>query len=81
MQDKYNIGVMTVNIELMLLGTKRMDRLAKARLLPVSKPRNIHSMSTVNTPILYIHYNNFLAYLMIRLNTKLCLKTLLYYKR
>ena len=31
LQDKYNIGVLTVNIEFMWLGTKRMERLAKAR--------------------------------------------------
>jgi len=31
LQDKYNIGVLTVNIECMWLGTKRMERLAKAR--------------------------------------------------
>ena len=43
-QDKYNIGVFTVNIEFMWLGTK-------ARLSPVSKPRHINSIFTVNTPI------------------------------
>ena len=37
LQDKYNIGVMMVNIECMWLGTK----LAKTRLSPVSKPRHI----------------------------------------
>ena len=31
LQDKYNIGVLTVNIEFMWLGTKRVERLAKAR--------------------------------------------------
>jgi hypothetical protein len=31
LQDKYNIGVLTVNIKCMWLGTKRMERLAKAR--------------------------------------------------
>jgi len=37
-----------------LLGTKRMERFAKAHLSPVSMPRHIHSIYTVNTPILYI---------------------------
>jgi len=55
LQDKYNIGVLTVNIEYMWLGTKRMERLAKARLSPVSKPRHINSIFTVNTPIFYIY--------------------------
>ena len=34
---------------------KRMERLAKARVSPVSKPRHINSIFTVNTPILYIY--------------------------
>ena len=34
--------------------TKRMKRLAKAHLSPVSKPRHIHSIFTVNTPIFYM---------------------------
>jgi ribosomal protein L23 len=34
LQDKYNIGVLTVNIEFMWLGTKRVERLAKARSFP-----------------------------------------------
>ena len=54
MQDKYNIVVLTVNIEFMWLDTKWMERLAKYRLSPVSKPRHINSIFTVNTPILYI---------------------------
>jgi hypothetical protein len=54
LQDKYDIGVLTVNIEFMWLGTKRIERFVKARLSPVSKPRHINSISTVNTPILYI---------------------------
>jgi hypothetical protein len=33
-QDKYNIGVLTVNIEFIWLGTKQMERLAKAYLSP-----------------------------------------------
>jgi hypothetical protein len=53
-QDKYNIGVLTVNIEFMWFGTKRMERLAKAHRSPVSKPHYINSIFTVNTPILYI---------------------------
>jgi len=55
LQDKYNIGVLTVNIEFMWLGTKRMERFAKAHLSPVSKPRHINSIFTVNTPILYMY--------------------------
>jgi hypothetical protein len=42
LQDKYNIGVLTVNIEFMWLGTKRMGRLAKRSSFPVSKPRHIN---------------------------------------
>jgi hypothetical protein len=38
----------------MWLGTKRMERFAKAHLSPVSKPRHINSIFTVNAPILYI---------------------------
>ena len=34
LQDKYNIGVLTVNIEFMWLGTKRMERLAKSSPFP-----------------------------------------------
>ena len=30
LQDKYNIGVLTVNIKFMWLGTKRMERLTKS---------------------------------------------------
>ena len=55
LQDKYNIGILTVNIELMWLGTKQMERFAKAHLSPVSKPRHINSIFTFNTPILYIY--------------------------
>ena len=55
LQDKYNIGVLMVNIEFMWLGTKRMEKLEKARLSPVSKPRHINSIFTVNTPILYMY--------------------------
>ena len=56
LQDKYNIDVhvLTVDIEFMWLGTKRMEILAKAHLSPVSKPRHINSIFTLNTPILYI---------------------------
>jgi hypothetical protein len=46
MQDKYNIGVLAVTIELMWLGMKRMERFAKA------SPHEFYF--TVNTPILYI---------------------------
>jgi hypothetical protein len=57
LQNKYNIGVLTVNMEFMWLGTKRMERLAKAHLSPISKPRHINSIfknecySTVNQSI------------------------------
>ena len=34
LQDKYNIGVLTVSIELMRLSTKRVERLAKACSFP-----------------------------------------------
>ena len=39
----------------MWLGSKRMEKLGKARLSLVSKPRHINSIFTVNTPILYIY--------------------------
>jgi hypothetical protein len=55
LQDKYNIGVLTVNIEFMWLGMKGMERFAKAHISPVSRPRHINSIFTVNTPILYIN--------------------------
>ena len=42
LQDKYNIGVLTVNIECMWLGTKRMERIAGVRLYPVSKPHKFY---------------------------------------
>ena len=58
LQDKYNIGVLTVNIEFMWLGTKRMERFAKAHLSPVSKPRHINSIFTANTPILFIYFSS-----------------------
>ena len=56
LQDKYNIGVLTVNIGFMWLGTKRVEKLDKTRLSPVSKPRHISSIFTVNTSILYIYH-------------------------
>jgi len=34
LQDKYNIDILTVNIEFMWLGTKRVERLAKSRSFP-----------------------------------------------
>jgi uncharacterized membrane-anchored protein YitT (DUF2179 family) len=67
LQDKYNIGALTVNIEFMWLGTKQMERLAKASLSPLSKSRHINSIFTiihqycifiaVNAPILYLSCN------------------------
>ena len=55
LQDIYTIGVLTVNIVFVWLGTKRMKRHATARFSPVSKPRHINSIFTVNTPIWYIY--------------------------
>ena len=42
LQDKYNIGVLTVNIECMWLGTKRMERIARVRIYSVSKPHKLY---------------------------------------
>jgi hypothetical protein len=47
LQDKYNIGALTVNIEFMWLGTKQMERLAKASLSPLFKSRHINSIFTI----------------------------------
>jgi hypothetical protein len=47
-----------VNTGFMWLGTKQMEKLTKACLSPVSKPRHINSIFTVNTPILYIYCYN-----------------------
>ena len=55
LQDKYNIGVLMVDIEFIWLDTKWMERLAKACLSLVSKPRCINTVFTVNTPILHIY--------------------------
>jgi len=57
LQAKYNIDLLTVNIEFMWLGTKWMERIAKARLSPVSKPFHMNSIFTANTSILYIYYS------------------------
>jgi hypothetical protein len=57
LQDKYNIGVLTVHIECMWLGTKRVERLYKARCFPVTMHRHIHYMFTVNAPILYMYWH------------------------
>ena len=54
LRDKYNIGVLTVNIEFMWLDTKRVEILAKTRLSPVSKPRHINSIFTQYTNIVYL---------------------------
>ena len=51
LQDKYNIGVLKVNIEFMWLCTK--DSL-KACLSPVSKPCHINSIFSQYTNIVYI---------------------------
>ena len=39
----------------MWLVTKRMERLAKARLSPASKLHHVNSILTLNAPILYIN--------------------------
>ena len=55
-KPRYNIDVLMVNIEFMCFDRKQIERLAKAHLSPVSKPRHINSIFTVNAPILYIIY-------------------------
>jgi hypothetical protein len=55
LQDKYNIGVLTVNIKFTWFRMKRI----KLVFFPVSKPRHINSIFTVNTPIFYMQvYTN-----------------------
>jgi hypothetical protein len=61
LQDKYNIGVLTVNIELARNGWKDSLKLV---LSPVSKPRHINSIFTVNTPILYMYFLQLFVFLM-----------------
>jgi hypothetical protein len=60
LQDRYDISVLTVNIEFMWLGARRMERLAKARLSPppISKPRHINSIFTVNLTDQGLHFND-----------------------
>ena len=60
LQDKYNIDVLTVNIEFMWLGTKRTERLANACLSLVSKPHHINSIFTINAAIMYISLHSVL---------------------
>jgi hypothetical protein len=55
LQNKYNIGLLMVNIEFTWLGTKLMERLIKTSLFPISKPSHINFIFTVNTSILYIY--------------------------
>jgi hypothetical protein len=56
LQDKYNIGLLLVNIELIWLGAKRGERLAKSSSChPVSHPRQINYIFTISRPILYIY--------------------------
>ena len=55
LQDKYNIGVLMVNIECMWLCTKQMKRFTKLVFSHVSKPCHINSIFTANAPILYIY--------------------------
>ena len=59
MQDKYNIGLLTVNIEFIWLGAKRGERLAKSSSFT---PCQINSIFTVNRPILYIYITNLVCY-------------------
>ena len=49
----YNIGVLTVKIEIMWRGLET----GKARLSIRFAPSHIHSIFTVNTPILYLSCN------------------------
>ena len=42
LQDIYNIGVLSLNIECMWLGTKQMERIARVRLYPVAKPHILY---------------------------------------
>ena len=55
LQDKYNIGVLMVNIELMWRGLETGERRALVSLYIRLEPSHINSMFTVNTPILYIY--------------------------
>ena len=43
----------------MWFGTKRMERLAKDRLSPVSKPRHINSVFTINTVYILKKLSNY----------------------
>ena len=58
LQDKYNIGVLPVNIECMWFGTKRVERLAKARSFPrfyaLPHKSNIYRQCT-NIVYIYIY--------------------------
>jgi hypothetical protein len=50
LQNKYNIGVLTVNIEFMLLGMKWVERLTKDGLSPVSKTCHLKSFEDNSRP-------------------------------
>ena len=52
----YNIGVLTVNIEFMWRGLETGERRALASISIRFVPSHIHSIFTVNTPILYLIY-------------------------
>ena len=55
LQDKYNIGVLTVNIEFMWRGLETGEIQALVSLYIRFVPSHINSIFTVNTPILYIY--------------------------
>ena len=71
LQVQYNTGVLTVKIECMRFGTKRMEKLPKERIPPFSKARYFNFIFTVITPILYIKTFscNQYRYLLVRLLT------------
>ena len=71
LQVQYTTGVLTVNIEYMWFGAKRMERLPNARIPTFSKPRYFNFIFTVITPILYIKTFscNQYRYLLLRLLT------------
>ena len=59
-----------------MLSTKRMERPAKARLSPVSKPRHINFIFTVNTPILYMYFKVICDTYKIHINLQKCVSYL-----
>ena len=55
LQDKYNIGVLTVNIEFMWRGLETGEIQAVVSLYIRFVPSHINYIFTINTPILYIY--------------------------